>query len=268
MVKVVTINILFELEEWIQRRELLVNGLASEQADLIALQEVKLPEDTSAWLAEKLGMPYVYLVPKKPSDEHSTHYGVAILSRHPFLRQEMLDLQSQGRVAQYVEVMVDGQPLVFCNGHYYWYPGSHPERDLQLQRILDWLGQLAPAMPVIAVGDFNGTPDTSAIALMRQHFTSAYAAYHGQEPEYTCPTPLARRNWKKLIRHTWRNLVVNHTWRSWRGTLDYIFVNHHVQVQNCQLILNQPAPNTRTLYPSDHFGIAAELQIQDVPSSL
>ena len=68
MVKVVTINILFETEKWAQRRELLVEGLAAQQADLIGLQEVKLPEDNSAWLAQQLNMPYVQLVPYKGLD--------------------------------------------------------------------------------------------------------------------------------------------------------------------------------------------------------
>lgn len=69
MVKVVTINILFEMEKWAQRRELLVEGLAAQQADLIGLQEVKLPEDNSAWLAQQLNMPYVQLVPYKQLDD-------------------------------------------------------------------------------------------------------------------------------------------------------------------------------------------------------
>ncbi|MBD2777952.1 endonuclease/exonuclease/phosphatase family protein [Iningainema tapete] len=111
MVKVVTINILYDLQDWEQRRTLLVDGLATEQADLIALQEVKLPENTAHELAQLLGMPYVHLVP----------------------RQVKL--------------------------------GVH------------------------------------------------------------------------------------------------IFVNQHIQVRDCQIILNQPAPSSSTLYPSDHFGIAAVLEI-------
>jgi endonuclease/exonuclease/phosphatase family metal-dependent hydrolase len=262
MVKVATINILFNLKEWTQRRELLVKGLAAENADLIALQEVvRLPENTGAWLAEKLNMPHIYLVPKVNQEGNSLSEGIAILSRYPFVQQEMLALAGQNRVAQYVQVVVDGQPFVLCNGHYYWYPGSHPSRDIQVQQVLDWLGQLSPELPVVAVGDFNGTPETSAIALMHQQFTSAYATHHGQEPVYTCPTPLVRRNWKQVLWHAFRNLRFNHTLRPWRGTLDYIFVNHHLRVKNCQLILNQPAPNSRTLYPSDHFGITADLEI-------
>lgn len=262
MVKVVTINILYDQEEWEQRRTLLVDGLAREQADLIALQEVKLPENTASELAQRLGMPYVHLVPRRVElGEQGRTHTIAILSRHPIVLQEVLDLQSQGRFAQYVKVVIDGQPLVFCNGHYYWYPGQHPERVKQVQRLLDWLSLLPPEMPIVAVGDFNSTPQTSSIALMRQHFTSAYAVYHGHEPEYTCPTPLQRRKWQKVLRQTLLDLVFNRTLRPWRDTLDYIFVNQHIHVQDCQLILNEPASGSSTLYPSDHFGIAAVLEI-------
>ena len=239
---------------------LLVNGLAAEQADLIALQEVNLTQNTGTWLAEQLGMPYVHTVPFQKLSPHGIPHGIAVLSRHPFIRQETLDLQSQGRFAQFVEVAPANQSLVFCNGHYYWHPGHHLERDKQVQRLLDWLKQLAPKMPVIAAGDFNGTPETSAIALMRENFVSAYTAYHNQEPDYTCPTPLARRNTRKLLRHIWRNLIVNHTLIPWHGTLDYIFVNGHLRVKDCRLILTKPT-SRGSLYPSDHFGIAADLEI-------
>ena len=264
MVKVITINILFELDRWEQRRHLLVSGLAAERADLIALQEVKLPEDTAVWLAEQLGMPYLSLVPTQSYDGRNSQYGVAILSRHPFVQQDTLYFQSQGKgkVAQYVQVEIDNQPLVVCNGHYYWHPGSHPERDKQVKQVLNWLEQFPPEMPIVAVGDFNGTPDTSAIALMRQHFTSAYAKYNGSEPSYTCPTPLVKLNWLQSIRHTLRNLVFNKTLTPWKGTLDYIFVNSNLSVCDCRIILNQPSPYDPYLYPSDHFGIAANLQLE------
>ncbi|MEW6497267.1 MAG: endonuclease/exonuclease/phosphatase family protein [Cyanobacteriota bacterium] len=98
MVKVVTINILIEMEKWAQRRELLVEGLVAQKADLIGIQEVKLPEDNSAWLAQQLNMPYVQLVPSKGRDDKGFPYcGGAILSRYPFMQQETLDLQTQDR---------------------------------------------------------------------------------------------------------------------------------------------------------------------------
>ncbi|HEY9661027.1 MAG TPA: endonuclease/exonuclease/phosphatase family protein [Allocoleopsis sp.] len=262
MVKVVTINILFDLQDWAERRELLVQGLAAEQADLIALQEVKLPEDTSSWLAKQLDMPYVSLVPHHyPGQPGVPPHGLAILSRYPFIQQASLDLSGQGRRAHYVQIEIDHQPIVLCNGHYYWAPGPAPERVKQIQQVLEWLGALPPDLPIVAVGDFNGEPQNPAIVLMREHFTSAYAARHGHEPAYTCPTPLIRRGWRRIWKVILLNLKYNPTFRPWRGTLDYVFINRHLQVNDCRIILDSPSPGDPTLYPSDHFGLAAELRI-------
>jgi endonuclease/exonuclease/phosphatase family metal-dependent hydrolase len=176
--------------------------------------------------------------------------------------EQQLDLQSQGRLAQYVQVSINNQALIFCNGHYYWQPGAAPARMEQFKLVVDWLGNLS-SLPIIAVGDFNATPDTPEIKFIRQYFTSAYAAYHGQEPEYTCPTPLSKpsRSLTRTIGRRVINILVHRNIAPWRGTLDYIFTNQHVQVDNCELILTKPAPDNQQIYPSDHFGIAAELKV-------
>ncbi|HEY9740245.1 MAG TPA: hypothetical protein V6C90_07115 [Coleofasciculaceae cyanobacterium] len=58
------------------------------------------------------------------------------------------------------------------------------------------------------------------------------------------------------------NLWISRTLRAWQGTLDYIFLSQHLRVRNCQHILTKPALNDRTLYSSDHFGIAGELELK------
>ncbi|NJO41334.1 MAG: endonuclease/exonuclease/phosphatase family protein [Cyanobacteria bacterium CRU_2_1] len=264
VVKVITINILFDMDVWTQRRELLVEGLAAEAADVIGVQEVNLQHETGAWLAEQLGMPYVYQVPFQQQPYNlGLAYGIAILSRYPFTQQAQLDLQSQGRFAQYVQIEIDHRSLVFCNGHYFWKPGSTPDRIKQLQHLNEWLSELPTQTPIIAVGDFNATPDTPEIALMRERFISAYATHHGQEPDYTCPTPLSKRKslWKSIALKL-LNLWVNHTLKRWRGTLDYIFISPSFMVRDCRLILTEPAPNNKQIYPSDHFGIVANLELR------
>lgn len=237
--KVMTFNLLFKMENWERRRDLIVAELKAEQPDLIGLQEVRLPEDTSAWLAQQLEIPHVYLVTfcrKNPP------YGIAIFSRYPFVQKAQLDLESQGRFAQYVQVEVDGKPLVFCNGHYYFSPyGATPERVKQIQLLLDWLGELPPHMPVVAVGDFNGAPPTPAIELMRDRFASAYAFCHGREPEYTYPSDGSSIHQ--------------------RETRDYIFINQHLRAHSAQVIFDEPSPEDPTLYPSDHLGLSAKLEI-------
>ncbi|MBW4665979.1 MAG: endonuclease/exonuclease/phosphatase family protein [Cyanomargarita calcarea GSE-NOS-MK-12-04C] len=264
MVKIATINILFELDLWMQRRELLVEGLAAEKADLIGLQEVNWEENTGMWLAEQLGMSYVYIVPyQDPARDDKPRYGAAIISRYPFIHQADLDLQGQGRRAQYVQVEIDNQPLIFCNGHYYWETKPSTERMKQMQLLTNWLGELPAEMPIVAVGDFNALPDSPDMIFMREKFVSAYAVCNGKEPEYTCPSALLRPKYNLIsnLKHRFWRLLLNGTLKPFRGTLDYIYINQHLTVRDCRVILNQPAPDNKRIYPSDHFGLAADLLI-------
>jgi endonuclease/exonuclease/phosphatase family metal-dependent hydrolase len=153
--------------------------------------------------------------------------------------------------------------VALANGHFFWWTGHHPERVRQVERLLTWLELEAAGRPVVVCGDFNSTPDTPAIALMRRRFASAHAAAHGREPDYTAPAPLLRPEHpiKKAIVQT-MSLFANRTLRPWRGTLDYIFVSPGVRVLDCRVVLDQPASGDPTLYASDHFGLAATLEVE------
>lgn len=264
-VRITTLNLLNDLSRWSERRSLVANSLAELDADLIALQEVSLPEDNAHWLADQLGY-YIHLCPK--TGRKRDYEGIAILSRLAVEREATLDLQSQNRVAQLVQVNLGGQSLVVVNAHLYWQPGESTQRTRQVQLMLEWLLNLPAETAIIVCGDFNGTPGSEAIQLMRKRFVSAYAAHHGSEPEYTCPTPLKRlgpptlREVVRRIGSFVLNLATTHTLRPWRGTLDYVFVNERVQIIECDVVLNHPARHDSTLYPSDHFGLAATLWVE------
>ena len=121
----------------------------------------------------------------------------------------------------------------------------------------------APAeIPVVICGDFNSMPDSPAIQFLRQYFDSAYVAIHGEEPEYTCPTPLPYSTKTKLRIADQKILgQIPATDTAWRGTLDYIFVDPRLQTQACDLVLNQPAKHNDDIYPSDHFGLIAQIKV-------
>jgi len=129
--------------------------------------------------------------------------------------------------------------------------------------VLEWLSDLSPNTSIVACGDFNGTPDSSAIALMRRSFVSAHAARHGREPDSTFPTPLffGRRPLRAAVTRGFLRLFTNRPGESWRDTLDYIFVSSHIRVVECDVILDRPAPGDAGLYASDHFGLAATLEV-------
>ena len=276
--KVLTLNLLNDLSRWDERKNLIAQGVSDLQPDLIALQEVKLPLNTAQWLADELnnrrddppGRLYkMYLCPK--SGRAKNHEGIAILSRLPVEGETHLDLQRQGRVAQYVRLKTKDKRLIVANTHLYWEPGESKERMNQVERLLEWL-RTTPADAVIVCGDFNGEPDQLSIKRMRKHFASAHQAAHGKEPAYTCPTPLdnKRNPVKQMTRAAWSlswrlNAILagkaKNAASDWRGTLDYIFVNDGVNVNACNVVLNKPAPYDPTLYPSDHFGLMADLTL-------
>ena len=256
---IVTINILVDLSRWKARRNLLLEGLSTLEPDIIALQEVSLPENPAGWLAHELGLEHFYLSPKTGFE--ATREGIAILSRHPITAQATLDLEGQQRVAQYVQLDMGGQSLVIANTHLYWQPGNSAVRLKQVGLIIRWIQALPHAVPVIICGDFNGTPETTAVAMIRQYYRSVYEIIHGREPEYTCPTPLPRSTWSTLrtLLGFFLLLRPQYLHLDWRGTLDYIFVDQQIVVNDCRVVLDQPSPLNPRLYPSDHYGIFANL---------
>jgi endonuclease/exonuclease/phosphatase family metal-dependent hydrolase len=261
--KTVTINILSDLSRWEERRQVLVAGLAEIRPDLIALQEVSLQIRNANWLAEQLDIPNIHISQK--TGNSSENEGIAILSRLPVEEQATLDLITQGRVAQYVQVRLDGRSLVFANCHLYWQPGDSEERTEQVERMLDWL-EAIPGNPALVIcGDFNATPESSSVQRMKaRRYHSTYAIAHGREPDYTSPTPLPRSK-RFLLRTLFRYLSdvsLKDFSPTWRGTLDYIFVNNALHVKNCRLALDRPAASNPKLYASDHFGLVAELEIE------
>lgn len=260
-VSIVTFNLLNKPSRWEQRRRLIAAELEMLQPDLIALQEVSLLENSAHWLADRLGG-YTAHVSSRTGPLQGVE-GVAVLSRLPVEQCSTIDLQAQHRVAQSLVVRVGHAQLLLVNGHYYFHVVDHIKRVRQVQHLLSWLGHSKRDAPVIICGDFNDTPGSRSIALMQQHFVSAHQARHGREPDYTCPTPL--RYERSAVRNALSrlgNYALNQSLQLWRGTLDYIFVNAHLQVLDCHTVLERPHPHDLTLYPSDHVGLRANLVLR------
>ena len=258
--QIVTFNLLNRPSRWEERRTLITQELRSLTPDVIALQEVSLPINSAQWLADQLGGYAVHLCPM--TGKLADRQAIALLSRLPILGTWTLPLRSQDRVAQAMQVRVGGQNALIVNAHFYWHIMDHDEHLRQMHRLLEWLDTLPRGAPTVICGDFNGTPDYRAIRLLRKRFVSAYVAKHGREPQYTCPTPL--RYHLTPVRNTLLrlgNLARNRSLDIWRGVIDYIFVNHRVNVLDCDVVLNRPAPHDRTIYPSDHVGLAAQLSV-------
>jgi len=259
--RVATLNILVDLHRWHERAPLIVEELRAIQPDLIALQEVALPANNAQWIADQLGGYSVHLCPK--TGAKGRREALAILSRWPVDEHAMLPLVAQDRVAQRVTVRHDGARVNFANTHLYWNPLDDAPRFEQVRKILDWLPR---DMGTIICGDFNAEPHHKSILAMTARFASAHRVAHGREPDYTCPTPLAQgRVMNEMARRVLERLsglLLKRTNDSWRGTVDYIFVDSAMRVERCKVTFNRPSPGSERLYPSDHFGLVADTRME------
>ena len=97
------------------------------------------------------------------------------------------------------------------------------------------------------MGDFNADPAEPTYARMRAAgFVSAYAEANGAEPAVTWPSGL-----QAPAMDTDGD----------PDCLDYIWLRGAVRVVDARLAFDRPDPRDPTVYPSDHLGISAHLEI-------
>lgn len=263
MLTILTLNLLNDLSAWAQRGPLILEYVRQWSPDVITFQEVALPENNAAWLASQLDGYTLHLCPL--SNHRGQREGIAILSRLPVESHEHLSLTHQNRVAQRVIVRKDRQRVMVVNTHLFWSPLDDHFRKRQVERILHWLPS---DLPAVICGDFNALPTYQAIQIVKRHYRSAHEFIHGEEPCYTFPTPLdrgpgmrnsTRRTALSVIGQLIKNECTEEEQETWRGTLDYIFVDPQIQISNCQVTFDQGLPGQERIYPSDHYGLVAHL---------
>ncbi len=241
-----TLNVRNTADRWRERRELLVAQLAELRPDVIGLQELRRWPSQIRWMTRRLNQS---LRLDSPYRYHSTGKaglwglweGVAVLTRLPLVERGSLDLEGEHRVANWVRVRLPGGAVLeVYNAHL----SSRGEemRDQQARLIVDHLATRAQ-IPTLLVGDLNAGPASSTLRLLGERLRSAYAVFHGEEPGKTWPTAL-------------RAGVAN------GRVIDYVLVDDHLEVVDAWLTFDRPASTDPTLFPSDHFGIAATIRVR------
>jgi endonuclease/exonuclease/phosphatase family metal-dependent hydrolase len=242
---VATLNIRNLADRWDERLPLLLSDMAALQPDLIGLQEVVYPMQQDRLLgAAGEGR---YGVARSWAGR--PEYGNAALIREPLAATdvERLELGLNRSALRFVVALGDAVRLLFAVTHLHHVPTDEAERDEQTRQIVDWLATAPPADAKVLVGDFNATPDAPAPARLRAAgYRSAFQEANGREPEVTWPSGL-----DAPAKDTDGN----------PGCLDYIWIRGAVSVESARVAFDRPAVDDPTLFPSDHFGIAAHLSI-------
>jgi endonuclease/exonuclease/phosphatase family metal-dependent hydrolase len=242
---VATFNILNLADRWPERLPLILADMATLQPDLLGLQEVVyvMQQDRLIGAAGEGRYGAIRGWAGRPE------YGNSLLVREPLegTEVERLDL-GLGRAAHRAVVALPGgtSALVVVTHLHHVVEGA-AERDQQAAALLDWLTAAPATDAVIAMGDFNADPREPTYArIVAAGFRSAYAEANGTEPAVTWPSGL-----QAPAMDTDGD----------PGCLDYIWVRGAVRVASARLAFDRPDPDDPTLYPSDHLGISARLEI-------
>lgn len=252
VLRVATINLRNRQDRWRERRHLLVEQLLETLPDLVSLQEISLPIGQGRWLRQQLNLrltgseaaPYrLYQQPKKHLFK-GYYEGIGVLTKLPVIYWDAVGLGYGGRVALRLNVeLPTRQTLDFVAVHLHHVAADKEARLEQVMGLLAWLNGRRRVPRQIIAGDFNELPHELAIQYMKQAYRSAFAEVHEREPLATYPTALVQTD-------------------GWAGCLDYIFVSTAVPpIHHAQLFCTRPAPDDDTLYPSDHVGVLATIQL-------
>jgi endonuclease/exonuclease/phosphatase family metal-dependent hydrolase len=242
---VATLNILNFADRWPERLPLILADMAALQPDVLGLQEVVFVMQQDRLIGAAGEGRYTPIRGWGARPE----YGNSLLLREPLVGADVdrLDL-GLGRAAHRAVVGLSaGASVLVVVTHLHHAVDGAVERDAQAASIIDWVGAAPATDAVIALGDFNADPLEPAYARMvAAGFRSAYAEANGAEPAVTWPSGL-----QAPAMDTDGD----------PACLDYIWVRGAVGIESARLVFDRPHPDDPTLYPSDHLGISARIEI-------
>ena len=113
--------------------------------------------------------------------------------------------------------------------------------------LLAWLADAPQSDIQVVVGDFNADPAEPAYARMTAAgFRSACLEANGHEPAVTWPSGL-------------QGPAIDTDGEP--SCLDYIWLRGEVHIDSATVVFNRPSVDDPGVYPSDHFGLSARLQV-------
>lgn len=256
--KVATINLRNRADRWLMRRQLLVSQLVEREPDVISLQEISLSIGQGRWLQRQINyrlsgndkQPY-HLIQERRRHPSMMFEAVGLLTKLPIVYSDVVSLGYQGRIAVRANLQLPAartasrqQSLDFVAVHLHHMSEEQDARLEQVMAMVGWLNDRRRVPLQVIAGDFNEVPGGPAIRFMKQTYRSAYEEARGREPLATFPTALTQ----PLV--------------DYAACLDYVFLSAAIQrVTNAAIFCDKADEADETLYPSDHVGLLATLEV-------
>lgn len=241
--KVVTLNLYHDKDDWPKRRVQIVEELKRLQPDAIALQEVLQDEgltNQAEWLAAQLGYQW-HFVSTDPAG-HARRYGNAVLTRHPILKrgEKLLQPLDDNRTVAFLRIDLDGRPLNLYATHLHWTDQGGAIRARQIADLMRYIAATSEGIPSLVAGDFNSTADSPELAALREGFVDIYGNRHPQTDAVSSSTLNLKYFAPKRIDHVF-------------------FQRDAFTPVGATILFNKP--DAQGVWASDHFGMLAELRL-------
>jgi endonuclease/exonuclease/phosphatase family metal-dependent hydrolase len=175
--RLVTFNLLHDAKSWPLRQPLAARQLAALAPDIVALQEVGVPDEQtgalSAALSSATELPYQGAGCELHRPDGWSE-GLAVLSSFPIETTDALAVDEWGTVCLWARQRApDGRALDLYNLHLN--PHRPDLRHRQIDAILAWMVEHPDADARILCGDFNATPEDGTIRrVLAAGFVSAH----------------------------------------------------------------------------------------------
>ncbi len=251
-ITVATLNLKKGELRWGERAPLMFDQIASLRPDIIGFQEVDLRLDQGNYICQRVndilwsddGPPLYRIHHMANPRENVSLEALAIMTHLPVTAHEGFDYLIRNRVAHLVRVELGGCQLDFYNTHFHHEQdeAGHKIRQEQAEKLSAWIAARSRNTPSVLVGDFNCIPGTRPIRTISARLTSVFETL-GREAPKTCPTPLEPKPYPG------------------QWPIDHIFASRSVRVLDARVVFNEPDASDATLYPSDHFGLVASINI-------
>jgi endonuclease/exonuclease/phosphatase family metal-dependent hydrolase len=265
---VLTLNLWNQDGPYRQRRNCIRAAIEQLDPDLIGFQEALRGEsfDQVQDLLEGTGHHVEYAVASDYWSDPKLGFGNAVASRWPIVDRAVLELPDGGgdeqRIALSVTLDSPAGQVALTSTHLNWRFHHGWIRERQVVALCDFVLSRRPpgGFPPILVGDFNAEPDSAEI-----RYVAGLQSLEGRSVHFRDAWRMAGDGGPGF---TWdRRNAYTHPWLEPDRRIDYVFVGYpHVggvgRVTSCRVVCDEERSG---VWPSDHFGVYAELQTEPPP---
>ena len=273
-ISVLTLNLWHDSGPWEARQQRIREWLDQLDPDLIGFQEALHSEsmDQVATLVEGRGyqVDYVHASPFWRQEQPALSFGNAIASRWPIRERHELKLPDRGdgetRAALTVILEAPVGDIAFTTTHLNWKLHQSDTRCQQVDALAAHVLAHRPkgGFPPVVVGDFNAEPDSDEIRFM----CGAHAI--GGRSVYFNDALRVAGDPSQGPGHTWcnRNPYARTAFEPDKR-IDYIFTGYPLAdgvgvLEDCRVVCDDEKDG---VWPTDHFGVYAELRSEPVEAN-